>query len=325
MKRKSPLIVIVGPTASGKSRVAIELAGVLKGEIVSADSMQIYKKMDIGTAKVMPTERYDKQGNYIPHHLIDIVEPDEPFSVDIYQGLAKKTIEEIYARQKTPLLVGGSGLYIKSVIYASRYQVPPTDMEVREKVKQNTASLSDEEIHALLLKVDSKAAQKIHPRNRRRIIRALEVYELTGKPLSSWWKDENLPSYDLFYIGLTMERQKLYARINKRVDEMFNKGFVEEVKKLLNEGYRANLPALQALGYKEVIDYLQGKEDLETTKEIIKRETRHYAKRQFTWFLHDKNISWYEVDEQDLDDLVFKLAQIYEKQMLSSNNKNNGG
>jgi len=317
MENKSPLIVIVGPTASGKSRLAIELAGILGGEVVSADSMQVYKKMDIGTGKVMPAERYDRQGNFIPHHLIDVVNPDEDFSVSIYQELAKKNIEEIYGRQKIPFLVGGTGLYIKSVIYAGRYNVPPTDLTIREEIRQKTATLNNEEIYGLLLDIDPIAAQKIHPHNRRRIIRALEVYELTGKPLSSWWKDDAGSSYKLLYIGLMCERQKLYARINKRVEEMFAKGFVEEVKNLLNEGYDPALPAFQALGYKEIVDYLQGKSDLTTTKEIIKKKTRRYAKRQLTWFSHDKNITWYEINDYNLIELAFDLARIFEKQIIN--------
>lgn len=303
------LTVILGPTAVGKTELAIELAKKVGGEIVSADSMQIYRYMDIGTAK--PTKE-EQQG--IKHYMIDIIDPDEDFSVANYQVLAKKYIKEVQERNKIPILSGGTGLYINSVCYNYTFSEHDKDEELRQELKKQALEYGNEYLHSKLKKFDPISANKIHPNNLRRIIRALEVCLKTGKPFSYYeemTKKQKSP-YELVMIGMTMEREKLYERINRRVEIMIEKGFVEEVKNLLAMGYSKDLNSMQGLGYRQIIEYLEGERSLDETINLIARDTRRYAKRQYTWFLRDKSIIWFDVAKEDKKKVIEYIVKMIE-------------
>lgn len=288
------VIVIMGPTASGKTQLAIELAKRLNGEIISADSMQIYKHMDIGTAK---PDQHEMQG--IRHYMVDEVEPDQEFSVARYQELALGYIEEILAKGKLPVIAGGTGLYINSLIYNINFSETVSDWELRDKLKQEAEEKGNQVLHDRLREVDPQAAERIHVNDSKRIIRALEVYEHTKQTISHQQEiSRQVPSpYRFRLIGLTMDREKLYERINRRVDMMLEKGLVDEVSKLVGMGYDKNTIAMQALGYKEILAYLRGDMTLEDAVYIIKRDSRHYAKRQLTWFRRLEDVHWVKTDE----------------------------
>lgn len=287
---KPLLVILLGPTAVGKTAISLDIAEQLQAEIVSADSMLIYKKMLIGTAKPTPEEL-----NRIPHHLIDIIEPNQPFSVADYCLAANRCIQDILKRNRLPMLVGGTALYLKA--FTERYTFPDlqTDLAVRDFWHAKALEFGNEFVHQQLAKVDKISAAKLHCNDLRRVIRALEVYELTGIPLSKQAKKErNLP-YHPCVIGLNRDRQELYARINLRVDEMIKDGLVEEVAGLLQQGYSRELTAMQGLGYKEIAAYLAGECTLDRAIEILKRDTRHFAKRQLTWFRNDPQIKWFDL------------------------------
>lgn len=290
MKR---VIVIVGPTASGKTSLAIELAKRLDGEIISADSMQIYKYMDIGTAKPSSEEM---QG--IPHYLIDEVLPNEDFNVVRFKELAEKYIDGILERGKQPIVAGGTGLYISSLIQNITFSETESDWELRETLKKEAEDFGPDFLHKKLEDVDPDAAKKIHPNNVKRVIRALEVYYQTKKPISyhNEISRNSPPKYDFTLIGLTMDRQILYERINKRVDIMINDGLVDEVKKLAAMGFANNIISMQGIGYKEILSYLNNESTLQETVENIKQGTRRYAKRQITWFKRIYEIQWFNLD-----------------------------
>ena len=291
------VLCIVGPTAVGKTKMSIELAKQLNGEIISGDSMQIYRGMDIGTAKATMDER---QG--IPHHLIDEKNPDEPYSVAAFQQTVRAKIEEIKSRGKLPIIVGGTGLYIKSVLYDYEFAGESESKEVDEA---KYGHLSNEELHAKLATVDEAGAKDIHPNNRKRVIRALEIYETSGVKKSEMIeKQEHKMIYDACLIGLTDDRTVLYDRINKRVDVMYETGLVEEVKALFDEGIPAESQSIRAIGYKELYDYFKGFISLEESKELIKRNSRRYAKRQYTWFNNQMDVTWFKVDVQHFDKTV---------------------
>lgn len=310
---KEVIVVIVGPTAIGKTDVAIDLAKILDGEIISADSMQIYKYMDIGTAKPTIEER---QG--IPHHMIDVVAPDEEFSVAQFQQQAKKLIQDIRQRGKLPIVAGGTGLYINSLIYPMDFTDAAEDHDFRERMRALASEKGNEYVYKKLYDIDPDTAQRIHYNDIRRIIRALEVYHLTGKPMSHYnqnFKTADKP-YNSIIIGLTMDRSKLYDRINRRVDIMLEKGLIEEVKGLLKMGYNKNLTSMQGLGYKEIVTYLEGKRTLTESAEILKRDTRRFAKRQFTWFKRIKDIQWINRDDfNSKEKLVNHLEQYIVKSL----------
>ncbi|MCJ8012573.1 tRNA (adenosine(37)-N6)-dimethylallyltransferase MiaA [Paenibacillus sp. KQZ6P-2] len=273
--------------------MSIELAKELNCEIISGDSMQVYREMDIGTAKIT---REEMQG--IPHHLIDIHSPDEPYSVAEFQEQSHHLIRDIHARGKLPFIVGGTGLYVESVCYDYQFAQVGEDKEFREAQAAFAEENGAELLHAKLAEVDPESAQKLHPNDQRRIIRALEIYHLTGIPLSAQLAGQNRQSpYQLCLVGLTMDRQMLYKRIEARIDEMLKQGLVEEVSSLLDKGYGTDLVSMQGLGYKQIISYLQGRESLEEAVEILKRDTRRFAKRQLSWFRHMKDISWVDVTE----------------------------
>lgn len=313
--KKKPLIAIVGPTAVGKTEVAIEVAKKLDCEIISADSMQIYRYMDIGTAK---PSRLEQKG--IKHHMIDIVDPDQEFSVADYQMMAKECIEDILNRNKIPLITGGTGLYINSVCYNYIFSESEKDEALREQLKKQALQYGNDFLYKKLEKLDPQAAKKIHPNNLRRIIRALEVCIKTGTTFSSYvekTKKQKNP-YELFMFGLTRAREELYRRINERVLKMINNGLVEEVKKLLEMGYSRNLNSMQGLGYRQIIDYLDGKITLERAIYLISRDTRHYAKRQYTWFLKDKNILWLNISEEGIKKVVENIIKAVEGKLKNS-------
>ena len=289
---KKKVVVIVGPTASGKTSASIEIAKRLNGEIVSADSMQIYEEMNIGTAK--PTEA---EMDGIKHYLIGIVKPDENFNVTMYKELAENAIDEILAKGKLPIVVGGTGLYVSSLVDAIEFSEVPEDETYRRELEEVAKTQGVDVLFDELQKVDPQAAKKIEKNNVRRVIRALEIYQTTGKTKTELDQEAiKDPKYDYHMYGISWERELLYKRIEKRVDIMMEEGLVDEVRKL-NEKYTLSKTALQGIGYKEVLKYLQGECSYAEMMEKIKMETRRYAKRQLTWFRRDKRIQWYSSDE----------------------------
>ncbi|MBG0764557.1 MAG: tRNA (adenosine(37)-N6)-dimethylallyltransferase MiaA [Tissierellales bacterium] len=290
---KEKLIVILGPTSVGKTKVSVDIAKKLKSEIISTDSMQIYKKMNIGTAKVTEEE---KSG--IKHHMIDLIDPGEEFTVYDYQNQSLKIIDRLIKEDKTPILVGGSGLYINSILYDLDFNKVSSNEEVRNKYYEIEKAKGKEYLYDLLEKRDPEAAKKIHPNNIKRVVRALEVTEITGEKYS---ENSNFrkysEKYDFIIIGLEMNRKLLYNRINARVDEMIKEGLFDEVKELYQEGYDNTYQSMQAIGYKEVIDYIERKTSKEEAVRLIKRNTRRFAKRQITWFKPDDRIRWFDISD----------------------------
>ena len=303
-----PLIVIAGPTASGKTGLSIGLAKALYGEIVSADSMQIYKYMNIGTAK--PT---DKEKDGVPHHLMDFLEPSENFSVADYCQMAHKVIEEIHSRGKIPILVGGTGLYIDSLVNNVDFDQDDENHEIRKELEELAEKEGVEAVHNILKEIDPETAEKYHPNNLRRVIRAIEFYRVTGKRISDHAKEEKTSLYDTVYFCIDWDREVLYDRINRRVDIMVEDGLVEEVKALLEKGYDKNSTAMQGIGYKEFYGYLEGSKTLEETLDEIKQSSRRYAKRQLTWFRRNKNIHWLTPSENMLDDALMIINKTLKK------------
>ncbi|TAH72191.1 MAG: tRNA (adenosine(37)-N6)-dimethylallyltransferase MiaA [Anaerolineaceae bacterium] len=295
---KKPLIILTGPTAVGKTSLSIALAKAVDGEIISADSMQVYKYMDIGTAKVTIDEMED-----VPHHLISEFYPDEDFSVVKFQQYAKKYINSIHERNKIPILVGGTGFYIQAVLYDIDFEENDSDTSYRSELEQLAKTKGSEYLHGLLSDVDPESGQKVHPNNTKRIIRALEYINQTGEPISAHNEEQRKKEspYNYNYFVLNKDRSSLYESINQRVDIMIENGLVEEVKKLMSMGYTKNLVSMQGLGYKEIIDYLEGETSLDEAIRILKRDTRHYAKRQLTWFKREKNIIWIDKDNYPND------------------------
>jgi tRNA dimethylallyltransferase len=287
------LVAIVGPTGVGKSTLAILLAQAFNGEIVSADSRQVYRHMDIGTAKPAPQEL-----SLVPHHLIDIVNPDQDFSLGQYQDLAYKAIDDIQQRKKLPFLVGGSGLYVWSVLEGWGIPPVPPDAEFRRSLETKAARLGKEELYQELVGVDPVAAQNIDPRNVRRVIRALEVCRYTGTPFSQL-RQKKAPPFRTLIIGLTADRSALYRRIDRRVDDMVERGLVEEVQKLMRVGYDLNLPAMSGIGYKQVGLFLNGGLTLEAATLQIKFETHRFVRHQYSWFrLKDNRIQWFDIQRE---------------------------
>lgn len=310
---KQPLIILAGPTAVGKTEASIGLAKAIGGEIISADSMQVYRHMDIGSAKIKPEEM---QG--VPHYLIDELEPSEDFNVYRFQELAKKYMKEIYEKGKIPILVGGTGFYIQSVLYDIDFTSTNTDTGYREELEVLAREKGAEYLHQMLQQVDAKSAEEIHANNIKRVIRALEYYKQTGQPISKHNEEERAKTspYNFVYFVLNDERSTVYERINKRVDLMFEAGLVEEVKHLMALGCRRDMVSMQGLGYKEVIDYLSEKISLDEAVDQIKQETRHFAKRQLTWFRRERDVTWVNKNELGHDEqqiLQYMLRIIKEK------------
>ena len=293
---KKKLIVLTGPTAVGKTKLSIALAKKVNGAIISADSMQVYEHMDIGSAKITPEEM-----DGVKHYLVDCISPkdEEGFNVSRFQKMTKEAMAEIYAQGKVPILVGGTGFYIQSVVYDIDFTENDADTSYREMLEELANEKGAEYIHDLLRQVDPKAAEEIHFNNVKRVIRALEFFQKTGAPISehNQTEREKETPYDLSYFVLNDDREKLYERINLRVDKMIEDGLVEEVQKLIDMGCTRNMVSMQGLGYKEIIDYLNGDISLEEAIYIIKRDTRHFAKRQLTWFRREKDVQWVHKSE----------------------------
>jgi len=288
LSNSNKIIAVCGPTASGKTALSIEIAKKFNGEIVSCDSMQIYKGMDIGTAKPDENER---QG--IVHHMIDVVNPDEKYNVVSFKKDAEIAIDDILKRNKLPVLVGGTGLYMDSVLNNVGFSEAETDSVVRERLTKLWEEKGSEYIHLMLSEIDPESAEKIHPNNVRRVVRALEIYETTGKTMTQANEESKQNAkYDSLILGLMWEREELYERINKRVDIMIESGLEAEVKKLINSGIDKSQTSMQAIGYKEFIEYFDGNISLNDAVEKIKQESRRYAKRQMTWLKRNEKINW---------------------------------
>ncbi|HHV13846.1 MAG TPA: tRNA (adenosine(37)-N6)-dimethylallyltransferase MiaA [Clostridiales bacterium] len=310
---KQPLIILTGPTSVGKTALSIALAKAVGGEIISADSMQVYKHMDIGTAKIKPSEM---EG--VPHYLIDELEPEEEFNVVRFKQLAKAYMEEIYARNKIPLLVGGTGFYIQAVLYDINFTENETDTTYRSYLEQLAREKGPEHLHGMLALADPESAAQIHPNNSKRVIRALEYIRLTGDRISEHNEEQRRREspYRFCYFVLNKERAKLYETINQRVDQMIRDGLVEEVKALAARGCTRDMVSMQGLGYKEILAFLEGEYSLETAIELLKRDTRHFAKRQITWFKREKEVTWIHKDGfKSEDELLRELLRILEEKM----------
>ncbi len=293
-KRLTDVLAIVGPTAVGKTAVAIELACDLGGEIVSADSVAVYTGMNIGAAK--PDQNQRARANF---HLIDVVDPGRPFSVGDYQQLAHSAIDDITRRCPPAIVVGGSGLYVRAAVDGLDTTIPPEDPQIRRTLVEEARKYGKQHIHNRLASVDAASARRIHPNNIKRVIRALEIYQTTGVPASEFFEQDSKrpPRYPKArLVGLTMKRAELYVRIEQRVDAMVEAGLIEEVRQLLQRGVDPHLPSMQGLGYKEIVGYLQGAYGKNEAVALIRKNTRRFAKRQFTWFNADPRIKWIDVN-----------------------------
>lgn len=309
-EKKKPLIILTGPTAVGKTALSVKLAKVINGSIISADSMQVYRGMDIGSAKVTKEEM-----GGIKHYLIDVLEPDEEFHVVRFQQMAKEVMAEIYQEGKIPILTGGTGFYIQSVLYDIDFTSQQEDIAYRERLEQLAKEQGNEVLHAMLQEVDPVSAEKIHANNVKRVIRALEFYEKTGTPISEHNEKEAAKEspYVFCYFVLNDDRQRLYDRIELRIDQMLEQGLVDEVRKLKEKGYHKEMVSMQGLGYKEILAWLDGEISYEEAVYILKRDTRHFAKRQLTWFRREKDVIWVDKDKFNYDDdriLSFMTAKI---------------
>ena len=303
LNAKQNVLVIIGPTAVGKTKLSIEMAKRYNGEIISGDSMQIYRGMDVGTAKITKEEMED-----IPHHLIDIKEPFETFSVAEFQELVRAKIAEIAKKGKLPIIVGGTGLYIQSVIYDYQFSDVSGDEAYRLQLEERVKEIGNEALHEELKEIDPGSAAQIHPNNVRRVIRALEIYHLTGKTMQEYQSHQQPDLlYNTAIVGLTMDRDQLYERINLRVDMMMDEGLLPEVKALYQQGLR-ECQSIQAIGYKEIYEYLDGKVTLNEAVENLKQNSRRYAKRQLTWFRNKMKVEWF--DMSNVNNFSKKIAEI---------------
>ena len=305
---KKPLIILTGPTAVGKTDTSISIAKAVGGEIISADSIQIYRHMDIGSAKITKEEM---QG--VPHFLIDALLPDEEFNVVVFQKLALQAMEEIYERGHIPIITGGTGFYIQALLYGIDFDETDTDNSYRKELEEFANEHGAEALHERLAKVDEESAKAIHPNNVKRVIRALEYHKQTGGKISEHNEEQRQKEspYHFAYFVLNRDRAVLYDRINRRVDVMFEQGLVAEVRRLLDMGYTRKLVSMQGLGYKEVAAYLEGELSLEEAKEIIKRDTRHFAKRQITWFKRESDVDWIDMEKYaDTEEVVAALQEL---------------
>lgn len=314
--KKKPLIIIAGPTASGKTKTSVLLAKAINGEIISADSMQVYRGMNIGTAKATIEEM---QG--VPHHMIDVLSPDEPCSIAKFQKLVKVALADIYSRGKVPILTGGTGFYIQSIVNDIAFEENEGDKSYRAGLEKMVKDGGGDSLFLKLKTIDPDAADMIHPNNMKRVIRALEYVHLTGERISVHNEREKLKTspYDVGFYVLTMDRDYLYQRIDERVDKMLEEGLLTEVKKLLEQGYSKDLVSMQGLGYKEIIRYLSGEWTLAQSVEILKRDTRRFAKRQLTWFRREKSATWVNLTQYsyNIEEIVnFITKDIEESKIL---------
>ncbi|WP_425457711.1 tRNA (adenosine(37)-N6)-dimethylallyltransferase MiaA [Bacillus massilioanorexius] len=317
MSNKQKLICIVGPTAVGKTKISIDLAKKYNGEIISGDSMQVYRKMDIGTAKI---SKQEMEG--VPHHLLDIKEPDEAFNVAQFQELVTACIQDIASRGKLPIIVGGTGLYIEAVLQNYSFSEAVSDEAYRTELEQLAVKQGVDALHQMLATVDEESAKNIHPNNVRRVIRALEIFHCTGMKMSEQLqKQAKEYVYDVALIGLIMDRETLYERINLRVDLMMQQGLLEEVQHLYQAGLR-DCQSIQAIGYKELYEYFDGNMTLDMAIEQLKQNSRRYAKRQLTWFRNKMNIEWFAMDQDSYEKKVLEISEFIEgKLSLTANNK----
>ena len=293
MESKRPLVIITGPTASGKTALSIELAKQIGGEIISADSMQVYRHMDIGSAKVTKEEM-----DGVPHHLIDVLEPSEEFNVVRFQEMARKAMEGIYERGKIPIIAGGTGFYIQALLYDIDFTETDENNSIREELEQKARTEGASALHAMLKEIDPESAEAIHENNVKRVIRAIEFYRQTGKKISDHNRQEREKSspYQFLYYVIDLPRELLYSRIEQRVDQMIEQGLVEEVNALQAMGCTRDMVSMQGLGYKEILDYLNGQLTLDEAVYVLKRDTRHFAKRQLTWFRRERDVRWLELE-----------------------------
>ena len=320
---KKPLIVLTGPTAVGKTSLSISLAKAVNGEIISADSMQVYKKMDIGSAKIRPE---DMQG--VKHYLVDVLDPEEEFHIVKFQQMAKEAMEEIYAKGKIPILVGGTGFYIQAVTRDIDFTEAEQENSYRTELEALAEEKGAEYLHEMLRKVDPASADSIHANNVKRVIRALEFYHQNGTPISAHNEEQKkqVSPYDLAYFVLNAPRDILYERIDKRVDQMMDEGLVKEVEELRNDGCHRGMVSMQGLGYKEILAYLEGEYHLEEAVRILKRDTRHFAKRQLTWFRRESDVIWVDKDRFNWDEkeILKYMTDILEERGILKHTERNG-
>lgn len=313
---KKPLIVLTGPTAIGKTSLSISLAKAVNGEIISADSMQVYKHMDIGSAKIRPEEMKG-----VPHYLVDVLEPEEEFHIVKFQQMAKAAMEEIYGKGKIPILVGGTGFYIQAVTRDIDFTEAKQEDAYRSELEALAEEKGAEYLHEMLQKVDPASAESIHAHNVKRVIRALEFYHQNGTPISAHNEEQKAQEspYNLAYFVLNGPREILYDRIDRRVDQMLEEGLVKEVENLKEMGCHRGMVSMQGLGYKEILACLEGEYPLEEAVRILKRDTRHFAKRQLTWFRREKDVIWVNKEEFNWDEdsiLEYMLSVLRERGLL---------
>ena len=296
---KQPLLVLTGPTAVGKTKLSIALAKAIGGEIISADSMQVYRHMDIGSAKITPSEM-----DGVPHYLVDVLEPDEEFHIVKFQQMAKEAVSQIYANGHIPILVGGTGFYIQAVTRDIDFTQAQCEDDYRKELEQMVQEKGSHYLHQMLKEVDPVSAEEIHENNVKRVIRALEFYHQNGTPISEHNEEQKkqVSPYNLAYFVLNAPREILYERIDRRVDQMLEEGLVKEVEELKREGCHRGMVSMQGLGYKEILAYLEGEYSLEEAVRILKRDTRHFAKRQLTWFRRESDVIWVDKEKFDWDE-----------------------
>ncbi len=314
--KKPPLIILAGPTASGKTSLSVKLAQKIGGSILSADSMQVYRHMDIGSAKIMPNEMRG-----VPHYLIDECEPEEEFNIVRFQTLAKKYMTEIYKKGRIPILVGGTGFYIQSVLYDVDFSKEAGNGAIRKALERFAAENGCMALHQKLMEVDRISSETIHPNNVKRVIRALEFYRQNGYPISEHNEKERQKKspYQFAYFVLTEDRRRLYERIELRVDQMLQNGLLEEVKALKARGCQKGMVSMQGLGYKEFLSYLDGELTFEEAKDLLKRDTRHFAKRQITWFKRERDVIWLEKERYDHQEtaILDKMISVLEEKGIA--------
>ena len=311
---KNKLVIIAGPTAIGKSDIGVELAKIIGGEIISADSMQVYKGMDIGTAKINKDEMQN-----IPHYLVDVLDPKDDFNIVFFKEEAKRLIEDINCRGNIPIIVGGTGFYIQSVLYDIDFEDTVENTEYRENLTKLAKEKGPIYLHDMLKNVDSKSAENIHYNDLKRVIRALEYFEQTGRKISDHNEMESQKEspYNYSFFVLSDDRERIYDRIDNRVDKMIELGLVDEVKSLLDNGLNRDFVSMKGLGYKEIIAFLEGEISLEEAIRIIKRDTRHFAKRQITWFKREKDVIWIDKDNNQL--MLNKMLNILKEKGIFNN------
>ena len=313
---KRPLVILTGPTAVGKTALSIALAKAIGGEIISADSMQVYRRMDIGSAKITQEEM-----DGVPHHLIDVLEPEQEFNVVVFQKLAKQAAEEIYSRGHIPIVAGGTGFYIQALVYDIDFTENDEDTALRHSLEEQARRDGPEALFERLRAVDPESCESIHAHNIKRVIRAIEFYEKTGKKISDHNREQrqNTSPYNVAYFVLNDNRERIYERINARTDQMMAQGLEEEVRALWESGCRRDMVSMQGLGYKEMLAYLEGEISLDEAVYLIKRDTRHFAKRQLTWFRREKEVIWIDktVFDQNSQNIINYMKDfLHEKRII---------